>query len=316
MHTDFHVWPFRFRFCALDRVFFPPGKAGNVLRGAFGTIFQRTACVAECHDAKSCEKAAECPYALIFEPRQKWAHAAGPSGLADWPRPFVFRAMHLDGRRIEPGEPFHFDLILFDSPVRTLPYFVRTFRELVAAGLGAARGRAELTGVHELPREKTVFDGERMREMALSPLCFALDTAEPEPASRALVRFLTPTELKSGGDLATRPEFGVLFRRLRDRVSNLRSFYQGGPLAIDFEVLAARADRVQLIDCRLRYESAERLSSRTGQRHRLAGFVGDAVYEGDLSPFLPYLRAGIWTGVGRQTVWGKGSYDLVCPAPI
>jgi hypothetical protein len=42
----------------------------------------------------------------------------------------------------------------------------------------------------------------------------------------------------------------------------------------------------------------------------LGGFVGEADYTGDLTEFLPYLRAAQWTGVGRQTTWGKGAIAL------
>jgi hypothetical protein len=59
--------------------------------------------------------------------------------------------------------------------------------------------------------------------------------------------------------------------------------------------------------CDIRQVSIERRSSRTGQRHPLGGFIGEAEYEGDLlHEFLPILRAAQWTGIGRQTVWGKG----------
>jgi hypothetical protein len=38
--------------------------------------------------------------------------------------------------------------------------------------------------------------------------------------------------------------------------------------------------------------------------------VGEAEYEGDLTEFVPYLRAAHWTGVGRQTAWGKGALAI------
>jgi hypothetical protein len=38
--------------------------------------------------------------------------------------------------------------------------------------------------------------------------------------------------------------------------------------------------------------------------------VGEADYEGELGEFLPILRAAEYTGVGRQTVWGKGSIGV------
>src|ERR671931_278749 len=87
----FELLPLRFQFAALEAIHFPPGKSGNVVRGAFGTIFRRIACVPGCPGASSCELRATCPYARIFEPA---ATGRGPSGLADWPRPFVFRAAH------------------------------------------------------------------------------------------------------------------------------------------------------------------------------------------------------------------------------
>jgi CRISPR/Cas system endoribonuclease Cas6 (RAMP superfamily) len=58
--------------------------------------------------------------------------------------------------------------------------------------------------------------------------------------------------------------------------------------------------------CDLRAEHRVRRSSRTGQVHPWGGFTGAAEYQGDLAEFMPYLRAARWTGVGRQTVWGKG----------
>src|SRR3954454_19029213 len=108
----FHLHPLRFSFVARERISFPPGKSSNILRGAFGTIFRRIACVPQCKSARECEWRASCPYARMFEPS---ALGRGPSGLADWPRPFVFRATHLDGCTIEPGESFYFDLNLFDT---------------------------------------------------------------------------------------------------------------------------------------------------------------------------------------------------------
>ena len=69
----------------------------------------------------------------------------GPSGLLDWPRPFVFRAGHLDGETVAPGEPFSFDLNFFDlrSPA-AIGHLGAAFAELAREGLGPGRGRAEL----------------------------------------------------------------------------------------------------------------------------------------------------------------------------
>jgi len=130
------------------------------------------------------------------------------------------------------------------------------------------------------------------------------------PVTKVQVRFLTPTELKHGQLLATRPEFPVLFGRIRDRISTLRALYGAGPLGIDFQAIGERAGAVKMTDCNLRFSEAERRSARSGERHPLGGFVGEVTYEGAITEFMPYLRAARWVGVGRQTVWGKGVTEV------
>src|SRR5215471_3495424 len=85
--TTFEFYRFRFYFRALDRVHFPPGRSANVVRGAFGAVL---------HDTVPSEV-----YRRLFEPGASLG--AGPSGLADWPRPFVLRVAHLDGLVVAPG---------------------------------------------------------------------------------------------------------------------------------------------------------------------------------------------------------------------
>lgn len=275
--VTFEVWRLRFRFKAEESVFFPPGKAANTLRGAFGMMLRETASPAE--------------YARIFAPTASDAGApSGPSGLADRPRPFVFRAAHLDGKTIPAGSGFYFDVHLFDVKNSVGRAFEAAFARLAEAGLGSGRGRATLLAVDE--EHFTVL----------------LD-APSEAASRVLVTFLTATELKAKNWLADEspcPTFAVLFARLRDRISTLRALYGSGPLEIDFRAMGERAAMVRMSRCDVRWIDVERRSTRTGQTHPLGGFTGEVEYDGDLGEFIPYLRAGQWTGVGRQTVWGKG----------
>ncbi len=262
----FDLLRLRFHFRASDSLHFPPSGAGNVLRGAFGLML---------HEAAGLD------YARVFAPTS----SSGASGFADSPRPFVLRAAHLRNT-LPAATEFHFDVHVFDRTIPR-PLFVACFARLAREGFGYRRGRAELLSV----------DDEN--------ISVALD-APPVASSRIRVEFRTPTELKLDDQIVARPEFPILFARLRDRISTLRALYGPGPLDIDFRAMGERAARVQLTRCELKWHDVIRHSSRTGQIHPLSGFTGEAEYDGDLAEFLPYLRAGQWTGVGRQTVWGKG----------
>jgi hypothetical protein len=202
-----------------------------------------------------------------------------PSGLHDPPRPFVLRVRHLEQGI---GNAFHVGFNLFDTDDPQIAAITATMEELVRKNL-----RAKLIGI---------------QGSEVIHLPFASRTS----ASRIRVRFLSPTELKPSGP----PEFGVLFARIRDRVSTLRAFYGAGPLDIDFKEMGQRARAVQMTRSDLVHVDAERVSRNTGQRHPLSGFTGVAEYEGGLTEFLPCLEIAPYTGVGRQTVWGKGEISV------
>jgi hypothetical protein len=289
VHT-FEFYRFRFHFRALDAVRFPPGKSSNVIRGAFGSLLRETAPAA---------------YLRLFEPGS-WIGGA-PSGLRDWPRPFLFRTAHLDGCTLAQGGEFHFDVHVFDVRQPSLPAFREVFSKFAGRGMGTGRGRAEMTSSVQLDLHEGATE---VGDEPGLPLLISLD-APQDPVCSVTLRFLSPTELKGGGEVAARPEFPILFSRLRDRLSTLRGFYGAGPLVIDFRETLARAQQIRLTRCELTHEETVRKSGRTGQTHSLGGFTGIAEYEGELGEFLPWLEAARWVGVGRQTVWGKGDVRVV-----
>jgi hypothetical protein len=251
-------------------------------------------------DVRKCQQRMDCAYARIFEPAASitWPQGIGPSGLADWPRPFVLRPAHLNGQTVPPGQSFWFDVNVFEMQYPVVEYLERAFRELASEGLGPGRGRADLLSAEQLEPISIPLQADRME------------------TGRLRVAFRTPTELKADADRAVKPEFGILFARARDRVSTLRSLYGAGPLEIDFEGLGKRASVVRMTACQMRHLATRRRSSRTGQSHGIGGLVGWAEYEGDLSEFLPILQAAQWTGVGRHCVWGNGELRIERRDPL
>ena len=253
----------------------PAGQAANAIRGAFGLALHRTATTDE--------------YARLFKPRA----AEGASGLADVPRPFVFRCSHLEGLDAPREAGFAIDVHFFDRADSTIARFETAFAAWETLGLGPARARV------------------RLDRMEAFPACTLSLEAGAEVAERVTIRFVTPTELKADGAVAPRPEFAALFARVRDRIATLRAIYGDGPLGIDFAALGKRAAAVRMTRCDIRWERAQRRSGATGQVHPMGGFTGEAEYQGRLAEFMPWLRAAQWTGVGRQTVWGKGEARVI-----
>jgi len=211
-------------------------------------------------------------YARFFAPVRK---TGVPSGLHNPPRPFVLRVRHLDGATLQ---KFHIGLNVFE--INGIDSVCAAITELARENL-----RAELTAI----------EGQEILHLPLAFVARAVSTCR--------VNFLSPTELKNQES----PGFGPLFKRIRDRVSTLRALYGPGPLEIDFKAMGERAPAIRMTRCEI--ENVE-VTRGTGQRHSLGGFTGVAEYAGDLTEFIPYLEIASYTGVGRQTVWGKGEISI------
>ena len=264
MNDRFSLYRLCFSFRAIDPVHF--GKtAANTLRGAFGYALREIATDEE--------------FARIFAPAAAGRH---PSGLADLPRPFVFRSSHLNGATIDAGECFHFDVHVFDTRRPVIAIMVAAFEQMAVKS-----GGMEFSG------------------HAVEPVVLSL-APRAEAVEAITVEFLTPTELKSREEVSPEPAFPILFARVRDRICTLQALYGSGPMDIDFRAMAERASLVRMTAVDMHFRNAARRSSRTGQRHAIGGFIGSAEYEGPLTEFIPWLEAATFTGVGRQTTWGKG----------
>lgn len=210
----------------------------------------------------------------LFAPRSD----EGISGMKDAPRPFVLRVPEVKEARLS-IRVHAFREGLFEP-------FQNAFAEV--KGLGPHRVAVQLVGAAE----------EAPVEVELTP----------GPAAEALlVEFLTPMELKFEDATLREPRFDALFARARDRVSALCGLYQGGPPEADYRGLGEAARGIALMRSRIEQVEVERRSSRTGQRHGIGGFMGEAEYSGELGALLPWLKAAEWTGVGRHTVWGNGA---------
>jgi hypothetical protein len=322
----------RFRFVIAPRtpLLVPALNKGNMLRGGFGHAFRRLCCIPQCKDARSCPVGMSCPYKAIFEPSPP-PGAEALSKNQDIPRPFVFRAPQTKQTRFEPSEPFEFELVLIGRALDFLPYFVLSFRELAAEGLGLNRAKCHLERVEQLDlssngtsasnREPTVLYRSQSQilqtvkpsqaaEWIEERLETCSTTQDDGAVQRIAIRFATPTLLKSDGEIIRRPEFHHILKRLRDRINALSTFFDGGPIEADFRSLGERAERVHTVSAHTEWIERSRTSSKTKQRHELSGFIGEATYEGNLNEFLPWLTLGELVHVGKHTAWGNGRMEI------
>jgi len=71
-----------------------------------------------------------------------------------------------------------------------------------------------------------------------------------------------------------------------------------------------QAEQIQTTHDNLHWYEWERYSTRQESLMKLGGLKGEIVFEGNLAPFMPYLRLGEMVNVGQGTSFGLGRVEI------
>ena len=250
------------------------------------------------------------------------------------PHPFVIDPPPERRRGYKPGDEIQFSLTLIGRAIDYLPYFIYTFDELGKMGIGKGKARFELQDVS--CDGKTIYDSESKTLKPFNPsdiliphfskgglvnlkgLSQDLPTEQSEVVESGLSRspiaisFITPTRIIYDGHLTLDLEFHILIRNLLRRLSLLSYFHCGGdPSEWDFKGIIEKAKKIRVKKRDLRWYDWERYSGRQETRMKMGGFVGEITFEGDIDPFIPFIKAGEVLHVGKGTGFGLGKYRIV-----
>ncbi len=319
MFANFSLQYLRFHLEPKATLHMPAYNKGNVIRGGFGSTFRRIVCHANCRDPETCELRNVCPYTAVFNPFVPEG-SEKISKNRDIPRPFVIKPPLETTETYLPGERLSFDVVLVGKIKEYLPYFIVTFKELSQGGLGRHRSPVELCAVGHVGSDGIEVPVYTRENNLVQPPTNAISWADLYAAhsanngasnvTRITLRFLTPTMLKADGLQARRPAFGPIAKRLRDRINALSYFYCGNGLDIDFKAFGEQAEKIKTVADSTRWVESSRYSRRREVTHDLSGFVGEVSFEGDLAPFIPYLKLGKYVHVGKNAVFGNGWYRI------
>jgi len=301
---------------AKARLPWPRAKRGQSFRGAIGLAFRKLVCHDISLDCRQCPLEPQCAYPAVFRARPPET-ADRLSNYADIPQPFILATPDTQAPGFEAAERFMLRLVLVGSAAEHIPLFLMSLKNLADEGVGPARARFEIVEVRSQrpgTPDEVVYERGNSRVRPVQRFFRAQDLIMEGDESRDTLRlrFVTPAEIKDGGQLVSRPQFGPWFRRLRDRANALAVFFGAGALDVDFKGLGDLANDVRLTEHRTDFGSRQRSSTRTGQTHPLPGFSGEAVYEGEsLGAFMPFVRLAEWVSVGKHATFGQGRVEVV-----
>ncbi len=302
---------YTFHLTAIDELYLPYYK-GSTFRGGFGNAFKKITCVLRTRECGDCPLRRTCTYIYVFEtmPSDDLA-ILNMHKYEKVPTPFVIEPPETDRKTFNPEDNFTFNLILIGKAIDYFPYFLLTFDHLGKIGIGKGRGKYKILKVES--NGITVYEDEIF--IKTEPSVIDLSKGYENSISTVTLKIVTPLRIKFERRLVDDLEFHVLIRNLLRRLTLLGYFHCNESPDFNAKQLIELAQNVRKTDSSLKWLDWERYSTRQQERMKLGGVVGKVKYEGDIGPFLPYLKAGEILHAGKNTTFGLGRYEISYISP-
>ncbi|MDI1471295.1 MAG: CRISPR system precrRNA processing endoribonuclease RAMP protein Cas6 [Thermodesulfovibrio sp.] len=294
---------------AVELLYLPYYK-GSTFRGGFGNVFKKIACPLRFSECKDCILRENCVYVYIFEtiPNEK-AQILNMNKYEKIPHPFIIEPPENTENLIPVGQTITFNLILIGRAIDYIPYFIYVFEELGKIGIGKGRGKYKLQKVQV--NEQTIYKKGILKKIPSQVLELPVKFKPSDKKDILKIKIYTPVRIKYQRKFCSELDFHILIRNLLRRLTLLSFFHCSENPDIQYKEMIFHAENVRTLSSNLSWYDWERYSTRQETRMKLGGVIGEITYEGDITPFMPYLRAGEIFHIGKGTSFGLGKYQII-----
>jgi hypothetical protein len=276
-----------------------PDFKGAVLRSAFGKALRDVVCITKQAHCKECFLQRECAYTFLFEP--------GTENGQSIPPPYIFEAAVDNKTTYMPGDEFPFSITLLgEKSISQLALVIAAVKRIGSNGLGQKRGKLTIKSITN--KGIKLYNLES-NQLITPPQPQNLCMEAPKKAARVLLHFITPTAIKTGGQVAKQLTLEMILSSLKRRIRLLGRHhgFANYEKLVKFE--RANPEEKILLNTLKPYKW-ERYSARQKQAIPFEGVVGELLIAGQIDNFVPLLKAGEVLHVGRGTVYGMGQYKM------
>ncbi|WP_343208480.1 CRISPR system precrRNA processing endoribonuclease RAMP protein Cas6 [Anaerolentibacter hominis] len=276
-----------------------PGYLGSTIRGILGHCFRDFVCDFPSVKCCECRERSGCLYVRSF------ANTGGVGGAIN---PFVLYACTQGKTEWKKGDECVFQMTLFGYAAEHPEIYMDAIFSMQERGWGVERIPFKLNCVTDWERGSILYAGGRSWLRNLSPHTMSIRQVKTR---HVLIYFTTPVRIITGRKLFTSLTFQEFLHFL------MRRFMLVTQVCTDFTMEWEQDEMLQ--KAALVRTAAEHWDKVDFTRYsmnsvngklELAAQSGWALYEGDLTAFVPYLEAGRYLHVGRNSTIGFGKYEL------
>ncbi|MBF0303906.1 MAG: CRISPR system precrRNA processing endoribonuclease RAMP protein Cas6 [Desulfamplus sp.] len=295
-----------------------PYYKGSTFRGVLGHALKKVVCALKQQKCPTCLLRENCTYSMIFETADAIAVPNG-SRVSSAPSPLVLEPPVSTRHEFKKGEILDCTLMLFGDINRNLPYFVYAFQQMGEIGIGKTmngkRSRFVLESVTFTSSGSKIYTNKSLSiaiPEALEPLTLIEDADRVSSAiSKITMQIHTPLRIIARKVPVANLPFPLLMRNIIRRTTALLNVYGDGEPDIDYSGLVSQADQITIAANSLKWFDWKRYSSTQDKKMFMGGLVGKVEYQGDFTPFLPFMKMAEKVHIGKNTAFGLGKVSFV-----
>lgn len=208
----------------------------------------------------------------------------------------------------QPGDLLSFRLILLGDAIDYADKVIQSLVQVQQFGLGVGRRKFHLLDIMQGESLRPIWHSGQLDLSAARS-----ESIEPQilKAEWCSIHLLTPMRIRRGGTLVLKLDFPTLIRNIAGRVARLTERYGGYADPEMAAQVCSLAEHVRMTSSGLYVHALNRYSTRRQESMDLSGLLGTMTFEGDLSPFTPWLYAARILHIGRNITFGCGQIEVV-----
>ncbi|MGM0609348.1 MAG: CRISPR system precrRNA processing endoribonuclease RAMP protein Cas6 [Candidatus Muiribacteriota bacterium] len=282
---------------------------GSTFRGVFGHALKKSVCALKFQSCENCILNSNCLYPFVFEKKLN----NSTNNISSDPHPIVIVPPETKKKEFIKGEILETEVILFGKTNEKLPYFILTFQNMGAMGIGkkikGRRSRFQLEKVTS--GENIIFDGKSnaFSDNTTSQYLELNKCNHNSNCSEIKIKYNTPLRINFDKKIPKNLPFKDLTRIMLRRVSSLMNAYGDGEPELDYKRLIEKAEQIKIKNSDLFWHDMKRYSNRQKKEMYMGGFLGEITYSGNLSEYIPLIDACSKIHIGKNTMFGLGRFD-------
>ncbi len=206
------------------------------------------------------------------------------------------------------GEELNFEIYLLGDATQFSHSIINALCSAQEFGLGASRHSFALTKVTHSLDQRIIWQDDILHKVAAQSAI--LPYRSLSDVKQLVIRTYTPLRIRRDGVLLEKVDFPTIIRNVTHRIEAIAERYGGWVDKEEIERIQILSTEVSIIQDHLELKNMERYSTRRGEKMDLSGLMGMVRFEGELTPFVPWLYSAQILHIGRNTTFGMGRIEV------